>query len=90
MTRLTDSIEKLESEYEEALTEIARLEKIIGDLESDLADAKFQADGFADEVRDLEEFQDWVFETYPDIKIAYEVRLRLENAANGTAAKHPT
>lgn len=84
MTSLAESIDQLEQDYVEAQNEIDRLNSLVSSMEDDVASARYDADEAAGQVEELEEFQEWVFDTYPDIKIAYEVRQRLEQAANGT------
>jgi tryptophan synthase beta subunit len=75
MTSLTEQIEELEQEYAYERQRASEFAEQIDDLNRDLADRDTDLEWFR-------QFEEWVEETYPGARVAYEAKLRLDAAAN--------
>lgn len=80
MTSLAEQIEELEQEYAYEQRRANEFAEQIDDLNRDLADRDTDLEWFR-------QFEEWVEETYPGARVAYEAKLRLDSAANLGSAK---
>ena len=74
MRSLTQQIEDLEQEYAYEQKRANEFAEQIDELENDLADRDATISRF-------NQFEEWVEQTYPGARVAYEAKLRLDAAA---------
>lgn len=74
MAGLAEQIEELEQEYAYERGRANEFAEQIDDLNRDLADRDTDLEWFR-------QFEEWVEETYPGARVAYEAKLRLDAAA---------
>jgi prefoldin subunit 5 len=74
MAGLAEQIEELEQEYAYEQRRANEFAEQIDELENDLADRDATISRF-------NQFEEWVEETYPGARVAYEAKLRLDAAA---------
>lgn len=74
MTSLTQQIEELEQEYAYEQKRANEFAEQIDELENELADRDATISRF-------NQFEEWVEQTYPGARVAYEAKLRLDAAA---------
>ena len=80
MAGLAEQIEELEQEYAYEQRRANEFAEQIDELEDDLADRDATISRF-------NQFEEWVEETYPGARVAYEAKLRLDAAAHLGADK---
>ncbi len=74
MRNLADQIEELEQEYAYEKQRANEFAEQIDELENELADRDATISRF-------NQFEEWVEQTYPGARVAYEAKLRLDAAA---------
>lgn len=74
MSRISDEIHALEQELDDCHIKIEKLEKQVSGLECDNSD-------YLDRLNELEQFEAFVEEYYPEATQAYAVRQRMETAS---------
>ena len=80
MASLTQQIEELEQEHAYEKQRASEFAEHIDELENDLA-------GRDATISRFNQFEEWVEETYPGARVAYEAKLRLDAAAHLGADK---
>jgi flagellar biosynthesis chaperone FliJ len=75
MRNLTQQIEELEREYAYEQGRANEFAEQIDDLNRDLAERDADLEWFR-------QFEEWVEETYPGARVAYEAKLRLDSATH--------
>lgn len=80
MAGLADQIDELEQEYAYERQRASEFAEQIDDLNRDLADRDTDLEWFR-------QFEEWVEETYPGARVAFEAKLRLDAAAHLGADK---
>ena len=80
MASLMQQIDELEQEYAYEKQRASEFAEHIDELENDLADRDATISRF-------NQFEEWVEETYPGARVAYEAKLRLDSAAYLGSAK---
>jgi len=74
MARLADQIEELEEN-------LSCAEMRVNELEDDAKRMLDEISDLEDVVAEHEEYIDWIDETYPEARIAYDAKQRLDQAA---------
>ena len=74
MARLADQIEEMEENLYSA-------EARIHELEEDATRRNEEISDLEDQVAEHEEYIEWIDETYPEARTAYEAKQRLDQAA---------
>jgi predicted nuclease with TOPRIM domain len=74
MSKLADQIEEIEENLADA-------EMRVHDLEEDAKRMLDEISDLEDVVAEHEEYIEWIDETYPEARIAYEAKQRLDSAA---------
>lgn len=75
MAGLAEQIEELEQEYLYEKQRASEFAEQIDDLSRDLTDRDTDLEWFR-------QFEEWVEETYPGARVAFEAKLRLDSAAH--------
>lgn len=86
MSRASDLLSQLESEVEDHLAEISRLNDLVAGLEVDVDSRQLTIDEQDEYIQDLEEFVEFVREHFPEASKAYDVRQRMEKASGDTTS----